>query len=264
MTRDPQPATQSVRIAAAQFSATPDASENLRALDRAAERAAAAGAVLLAGPEAAMVPFGGDLASAAEPLDGPFADGLRGIAARHGLTLVAGMFEPSGDGRVFNTLLLTGPDGEAAYRKIHLFDAFGSRESDTVAPGQELVTAAVAGARVGLATCYDLRFADQFTALGRAGAQVVVVPASWADGPGKAEQWDLLARARAMDAQAYLLACDQAWTPPSGSTPLGVGRSVLADPLGRVRARLGHEPGLLVGDADLDLVAAIRANVPIL
>ena len=132
------------------------------------------------------------------------------------------MFEPAPDRGVYNTLLATGPlvVFYVAYRKIHLFDAFGARESDLVAPGRERVVIEVGGVRVGLATCFDLRFADQFTALGRDGAELVVVPASWGAGPGKEEQWDLLTRARATDAQAWLLACDQAWAPPTGSDPL--------------------------------------------
>jgi predicted amidohydrolase len=177
------------------------------------------------------------------------------------------MFEPAYDGRVHNTLLVVHPDGDhdvARYRKIHLFDAFGSRESAVVAPGDELVQIDVDGVSVGLATCYDVRFADQFSALGRSGAELVLVPASWGDGPGKAEQWDLLTRARAADAQAWLLACDQAWTAPRGRAPLGLGRSVLADPTGAVRARLGSEPGLLVAEIDTDVVRQVRERVPIL
>ena len=97
----------------------------------------------------------------------------------------------------------------------------------------------------------------------RTGAQLVVLPASWGEGPGKAQQWDLLVRARAMDAQAWLLACDQAWTPPQGSAPLGLGRSALVDPTGGVRARLTHEPDVLVADIDLGLVERTRALVPV-
>ncbi len=253
-----------VPVAAAQMSADEDPRANLAAIVAHAESAARRGARIVVFPEAAMARFGTDLAAVAEPLDGPFAEGVRACAARLGVTLVVGMFTPADEGRVHNTLLLTGPDGEVSYDKIHLYDAFGSRESDTVAPGRRIVTATVAGARVGLATCYDLRFADQFTALGRAGAELILVPASWGDGPGKAEQWDTLTRARAMDAQAYLLACGMAWRPPEGAQPLGIGRSVLADPLGRVCARLGHEEGLLVADADLSSVAPVRERVPIL
>lgn len=253
-----------MRVAACQLSAGTDPGRNLQEACGWISRAADAGATLAVLPEAAMARFGTDLVSLAQPLDAPYAQGLREAARSHGITVVAGMFEPADPGRVHNTLLLTGPDGEASYRKIHLYDAFGSRESDTVAPGSELVTATVAGVTVGLATCYDVRFADQFTALGRAGAQLVVLPASWGEGPGKAQQWDLLAAARAMDAQAWLLACDQAWSPPQGADPLGIGRSALIDPLGQVRARLGHEEDLLVADLDLDLVSQARQRVPIL
>ena len=253
-----------LRLAAAQIAATEDPETNLRTIVAAAERAAGAGAQIVVFPEASMACFGTALASVAQPLDGPFASGVRAAAGRLGIALVVGMFTPAPGGRVHNTLLLTGPDGEVSYAKIHLYNAFGSRESDTVAPGDQLVTTTVAGARVGLATCYDLRFAGQFTELGRAGAELILVPASWGDGPGKAEQWDLLTRARAMDAQAYLLACGMAWRPPQGADPLGIGRSVLADPLGRVCGRLGHEEGLLLAEADLGTVAPIRARVPIL
>lgn len=156
-------------IAACQITAGSDPEQNLHVAAEAVARAAEAGATLAVLPEATMASFTTPLDQVAQPLDGPFADGLRGLAQRHGITVVAGMFEPSDDGRVHNTLLLTGPDGEASYRKIHLYDAFGSRESDTVAPGSQLVTATVGGVQVGLSTCYDIRFADQFTALGRAG-----------------------------------------------------------------------------------------------
>ncbi len=256
--------TSTMRVAACQISAGTNPVENLRIAREAIARAARAGARIALLPEAAMASFAAPLGEVAEPLDGPYAQGLRTAAAEHGITVAAGLFEPAGDGRVYNTVLLTGPGGEATYRKIHLFDAFGSRESDTVAPGSELVTTTVDGIVVGIATCYDVRFADQFTALGRAGAQLVLLPASWGDGPGKAEQWDVLVRARAMDAQAWLLACGQAWVPPQPALALGIGRSSLCGPLGEVRARLDHQPGLLVADIDLDLVSDVRSRIPIL
>jgi predicted amidohydrolase len=254
----------SLRVAAAQVRTGPDPEANLATATDAVRRAADAGAELVALPEATLAAFGTDLRAVAEPLDGPFATGLRKIAAELGVVVIAGLFEPAADGRVHNTLLATGPSVDAAYRKIHLYDAFGSRESDLVAPGSELVAFDVRGIRVGLATCYDLRFADQFTALGRAGADLIVVPASWGAGPGKEEQWDLLTQARASDAQSWLLACGQAWTPPTGTDPLGIGRSALVDPIGHTCARLGSDPGLLQGTADTDLPTTIRTRVPIL
>ncbi|WP_433167748.1 nitrilase-related carbon-nitrogen hydrolase [Kribbella sp. CA-247076] len=253
-----------LRVAAAQVTAGPDPAANLSTATDAVRAAAADGASLIVLPEAVLARFGTDLRAVAEPLDGPFATGLRKVAAELEVVVVAGLFEPATDGRVHNTLLVTGPGVETAYRKIHLYDAFGSRESDTVAPGNELVTFSYRDVTIGLATCYDLRFADQFTALGRAGAELVVVPASWGAGPGKEEQWHLLTRARAADAQAWLLACDQAYVPPVGTDPLGVGRSSLTTPLGQTSARLGAAAGVLHGVVDTEVVAAVRQRVPIL
>ncbi|MGZ0146906.1 nitrilase-related carbon-nitrogen hydrolase [Kribbella sp. WER1] len=253
-----------LRVAAAQLTAGADPVANLATATAAVRRAAADGAELVALPEATSACFGTDLAGVAEPLDGPFATGLRTVAADLGIVVVAGLFEPARDGRVYNTLLATGPGVEAAYRKIHLYDAFGSRESDTVAPGNSLVSFGYRGVTVGLATCYDLRFAGQFTELGQLGAELVVVPASWGAGPGKEEQWDLLTRARAADAQAYLLACDQAYIPPTGPDPLGIGRSSLTGPLGQTHARLDGAAGILHATVDAEVVASVRARVPIL
>ncbi|MFT4217585.1 MAG: nitrilase-related carbon-nitrogen hydrolase [Micropruina sp.] len=256
--------TTALRLAACQFSATADWAANLQRLGLDARTAAERGAQVAVFPEAAMARFGSETAALGQALDGPFADGVRALAEETGLLIVAGMFTPSGDGRVRNTLLVSGAGVETRYDKIHLFDAFGSRESDVVAPGDALVTINAFGTTFGLATCFDLRFASQFSALGRLGAEVLLVPASWGEGPGKAEQWDLLVRARAMDAQAWLLACDQAWTPPAGTDPLGIGRSACIDPLGGVRARLAAGEGILLADVEPSLAADVRARVPVL
>lgn len=254
----------SLEVAGIQLTSGPDPKANLAMLTPQVQSAAAAGARLVVMPEATMACVGTRPASVAEPLSGPFGSGITRLADELAVTIVVGMYEPAPDGRAFNTLFLAGPGGRTSYRKIHLFDAFGARESDVIAPGRDLVLADVDGVRVGLATCFDIRFAEQFVALGSAGAQLIVVPASWGDGPGKAEQWDLLTRARASDAQAWLLAVGQAWVPPRGSAPLGIGRTVLVDPLGRVAARLGHEPGVLIGEVDAQVVAGVRASVPVL
>lgn len=254
-------------VAALQISAGRDPSANLRLIGDAVRRAADRGADLVVAPEAAMACFGTRLADVAQPLDGPFADGLRALAQQHRVLLAAGMFTPAHAGKVHNTVLVTGADGEWTYDKIHLYDAFGARESDTVQAGNTVLTFAALGTTIGVATCYDLRFADQFSALGRAGAQLVIVPASWGDGPSKREQWDVLVRARAMDAQAYLLAADQSLPPDpavaGGRAPLGVGASAVVDPLGSLLARAGSGPEVLVARIDLSVVPEVRARVPI-
>lgn len=257
-----------MRVALAQILSVHDVEANLAKITRVARAAAADGAALIVFPEAAMYAFGAPLAGIAEPLDGHFGSRVRALASELGVTIVVGMFTPAADGRVFNTLLAAGPDSIASYDKLHLFDAFGFAESDTVAPGAERHTLSVGDATVGLATCYDIRFAALFIENAADGAQVAVVPASWGAGPGKVEQWELLARARALDSTSFVLACDQADPAalglPVGAAPTGVGHSLVASPFGEVIAGLGAAEGTLVVDLDLAEVARARAAIPVL
>src|SRR5689334_172024 len=114
-----------MRIALSQLTTGPAPDKNLRLLEDWTRRAADAGARVVVFPEASMACFGTPLAPLAEPLDGPWADGVRQIAQATGTVVVAGMFTPAPGGRVTNTLLATGPAVEASYDKIHLYDAFG-------------------------------------------------------------------------------------------------------------------------------------------
>ena len=136
-----------MRIALAQILSDSDPSANLQLVREYSGRAAAAGAKLVVFPEATMCRFGVPLAPIAEPVDGPWADGVRRIAADCEITVIAGMFTPSGDGRVTNTLIVAGPGASSRpdthYDKIHLYDAFGFTESRTVAPGHEPVVITV-------------------------------------------------------------------------------------------------------------------------
>lgn len=257
-----------MRIALAQISASDDPDANLDLVAAYTARAAAQGARVVVFPEATMCRFGVSLVPVAEPLDGPWATRVRALAAEHDVLIVAGMFTPTADGRVTNTLLVTGAGADTSYDKIHLYDAFGFAESDTVAPGDDPVTVAVDGVTLGLATCYDIRFPELFRALADRGATITLLPASWGAGPGKVEQWQLLVRARALDATTFVLAADQA-DPASldvdaGKAPRGVGHSLAASPLGRTVDELGAEPGLLVVDADPDQVADARSALPVL
>jgi deaminated glutathione amidase len=255
-----------MRVATAQISSGHDVSRNLAAIRDAARAAASQGAELVVFPEAAMYGFGAPLAPVAEPLDGPFVTSVQRLAGELELTIVAGMFTPAPNGRVFNTLVAAGPDAVTRYDKIHLFDAFGNRESDTVAPGEVRRTTRVGAATVGLATCYDVRFPALFVENAAEGVQVSVVCASWAAGPGKVEQWELLVRARALDSTTYVVACDQAvpQAGPRGSAPTGVGHSMVVSPYGEVLGRSGEEEDLLVVDLDLTEVVRARESLPVL
>lgn len=258
-----------MRIALSQITTGPDPQRNLLVVREQVQRAAESGAQLIAFPEATMACFGTRLAPLAQPLDGPWADQVRLIAQEAGLVVVAGMFTPAPDGKVTNTLLATGPGVEAAYDKIHLFDAFGFTESATVAAGSKVVTIEVDDVTVGLATCYDVRFPELFRAHADAGAALTLLPASWGAGPGKRDQWELLIRARALDATLWVAAVDQADPAASGreasaKTPAGIGCSAVIGPDGTVRERLEAAPGLLLADLDLAEVSTVRKVVPVL
>lgn len=257
-----------MRIALAQILAGTDPTANLELVADHTRRAADAGAQLVVFPEATMSRLGVPLAPIAEPIDGPWADAVRGIAATAGITVFAGMFTPASDGRVTNTVLATGPDVEARYDKIHLYDAFGVTESRSVTPGHEPVVVEVGGVGVGITVCYDIRFPALYTELADRGASVITVSASWGAGPGKLDQWTLLARARALDSTCIIAAAGQGYPGPemaaASKAPTGVGGSLLCSPLGEILAQAGPNPQLVVGDADVATVSAARQTLAVL
>ncbi|BBZ35445.1 carbon-nitrogen hydrolase family protein [Mycolicibacterium confluentis] len=255
-----------MRIALAQISSGTDPTANLATVTDFSRRAADDGARLVVFPESTMCRFGVPLAPIAEPVDGPWADGVRRIAEECGLTVVAGMYCPAADGRVTNTLIAAGPGVDTHYDKIHLYDAFGFRESQTVAPGFDPVTISVDDVTVGITTCYDIRFPQLYLELADRGAQVITVSASWGAGPGKLDQWTLLARARALDTGSFLVAVDQAYPGDeiAATGPTGVGGSVAVGPFGQVLASAGPDPELIVCDVDVDAAGQARETLGVL
>ncbi|OLT45288.1 acyltransferase [Saccharomonospora sp. CUA-673] len=251
-----------LRVALCQLTSTGDPTSNLDLVRRWTADAAAQGARVVVFPEAMMAHFGVPLAPLAEPLDGPWADAAADIAREHDVLVIAGMFTPDEE-RVRNTLLITGLGEHRGYDKVHLYDAFGFRESATVAGGNELVAVDVDGVRLGIATCYDVRFPGLFQALAEQDASAVVVAASWGAGDGKREQWELLVRARGLDAGTWILACDQADPAVTGvdvnpKAPTGIGYSTVANPFGVVQAQAGPGPELVVVDIDTEVAEASR------
>ena len=270
-----------MRIAAAQILSGRDPADNLRLVRESVAEAATRGARIVVLPEATMRAFGaGRLDEIAEPLDGPWATAVADVAREPGVVVVVGLFTPGQGGRVRNTLLVTGPaGGDAAggpdrelhlgYDKIHLFDAFGFAESDTVEPGDRAQVVTVDGVGIGLSVCYDIRFPGQYRELAAAGARITLCSASWGSGPGKIDQWRLLARARALDATTFLVAVDQADPEAEGvevkpGAPTGVGHSLLVGPDGTVREEAGPDAGVVLFELDDDEVTDIRKVIPVL
>lgn len=253
-------------IAAAQFAPVDDTDLNLETVRASAVDAAARGAHLLVTPEYTSY-FTADIddrfVAAAQPLDGPFVTGLQDIARETGIALVVGIAETADvPGRFRNTLVAIGPDGVVAttYRKVHLYDAFGSKESDRIESGdpEQLPVFALAGVRIGLETCYDLRFPEvtrRLAAPEHGSADVVVLPAEWVRGPGKEHHWRTLLTARAIENTVWVVGVGQ--TPP-----VGIGGSVVLDPSGVAVAAAGSTPTLLVTTIDTAVTDTVRRTNP--
>jgi len=210
-------------------------------------------------PEAFARDFGeagSDVSSYAEPLGGDFDTEVARLAAEHGTTVVAGMFETATDPeRPYNTLLVRGAT-TAHYRKVHLYDSFGYRESDRLSAGPiEPLVVDLAGWRVGLMTCYDLRFPEFARALVDHGAELLVVPAAWVAGPRKVDHWRTLVLARAIENTVFVAAAAQ-------PGPRYTGHSMVVDPLGDVLAEADEEPALLTAALDRAVLEEARRTNP--
>jgi deaminated glutathione amidase len=254
-----------MRVAVCQIPVSSDPAVNLGRIEDALAQAADQRADLAVFPEGAQARFGSDLWSASQ---GPYGEKIGTAAGKFGVATVAGIFEPADDGRVHNTTVAYDGGGRrvAAYRKIHVFDSFGQRESDLVAPGSEPVVADLAGLRVGFMTCYDVRFPELARALVDRGAELIVIPSAWAAGLFKEEHWVTLVRARAIENTVWVAAAGQVPDPAEGPVraPTGVGRSMIVDPMGVVRLDLGPFPAVGVADVDSAFTVKVRAQLPCL
>ncbi|MDQ0731040.1 carbon-nitrogen hydrolase family protein [Arthrobacter sp. B1I2] len=251
-------------IAAGQFSAGTDPGGNATAAGWLIADAAAAGAELVVLPESSLYgtsEAAGAIAAVAEDLEGPFIRSIAGFAREHGIAVVVGTYERTEAGLPFNTLVALDSRGDilGCYRKVHLYDAFGYRESDGISPGsaEEPFVFSLGGFRFGTFTCYDLRFPESARAAVDAGADVLLVPSMWIPGPGKEDHWATLAKARAIENTAYVLAANQAG-------PLATGFSMAVDPAGVVVANAGEEPGLIVARLSRERLNQVQGRVPVL
>jgi predicted amidohydrolase len=252
-------------IAVAQFAPVADPVENLASIRALTERAVARGASLVVFPEYSSYfepQLGQGYVDAAQPLDGDFVVGLAALATEFSVHLVAGLVATSDDpARFSNTLVAVGPDGSVAatYRKMHLYDAFGSLESDWVVAGplDEPQTFAWGDFTVGMQTCYDARFPEVTRRLVDAGADLVLLPSEWVRGPLKEHHWRTLLTARAIENTIYIAAADQA-------PPTGVGNSMVVDPMGVEIATIGEATDVAVAWLSKERVTQTRQTNPAL
>jgi predicted amidohydrolase len=262
-----------VRVALLQLNSRDDKAANIAEAEAAIIHAAEAGARLVVLPElwTYLGPAAGNRANA-EPIPGRVTERLADLARRYAITLHGGsMLEAPAEGAVesrpYNTAVLFDAAGRlaATYRKIHLFDAApvdGDTpylESDSTAAGDRIVALEVDGLRVGLATCYDLRFPELFRALALAGAELILLPAAFTRETGR-DHWEPLLRARAIENGCFVLAAGQAG--PHPRERVCHGHSMVLDPWGTVLAEAGDGPDILLVELDLARVAEVRRRMP--
>jgi deaminated glutathione amidase len=263
-----------MRAAAVQLTSTPDFDRNLERADRLTRAAAADGARLVVLPEKwSALGRGEAQVDGAQPIDGPAISWARAAARELGIDLVAGSFsergtDPSRPGRLRNTSVHVGPDGEvhATYRKVHMFDVTVEgtvyRESEHEDAGEELVVSPTAdGVELGLSICYDLRFPELYRILAIRGARVFTVPAAFTV-PTTRDHWEILLRARAIEDQAFVVAANQIGEHQPGLR--SGGRSMIVDPWGIVLVQAPDREGHVVADLDLEAQARTRRDLPAL
>jgi predicted amidohydrolase len=264
------PMSDRVKVAAVQMTSTPDVEHNLNRALSLSREAAEDGAKLVVLPEcvAHLGPGKSKLAHAEFlPEGGAILDRFAEFASTQRVDLIIGGFWEKADAdHVYNTSVHLGPDGavKAAYRKIHLFDVdlpdgTRLRESDTMLAGNAPVITETCVGTLGMSICYDVRFPELYRRLVDQGATVLTVPAAFTLTTGK-DHWHLLLRARAIEAQCYVIAAAQ--TGLHFGDRRSYGHALICDPWGTVIAECGEGEGLAIGYVDPTVTAKVRAALP--
>jgi len=252
-----------MKVAVGQFAVHREWQNNADTCCQLMTEAAQQGTRLLVLPEAVLARDNSDPewgVRAAQPLDGMFVSQLLCRSQQHPeLTTVLTLHTPSSEGQVFNTLVAI-RHGKilARYNKLHLYDAFSMQESRLVQAGRELPPLiTVDGWKVGLMTCYDLRFPELARRLVLDGASLLVLPAAWVRGPHKEMHWEVLVTARALENTCYIVAAGECG-------PRNIGNSLVVDPLGVAIAKAAETPTLLVTEVNRQRVDDVRQMLPVL
>jgi len=262
---------QKTKVAAVQMTSTEDVERNLKIATDLTSAAIDDGAQLVVLPEcfAVLAPEDAKLKIAETlPQGGPILKRFSELAAARSAELVLGGFWEQGSDprKVRNACVHLGPDGRvrAIYRKIHLFDVdlpdgTRLRESDTVEPGSEPVASETRFGTLGLSVCYDLRFPELYRALVDRGAIALTIPAAFTLTTGK-DHWHVLLRARAIEAQCYVIAAAQ--TGRHFGQRVSYGHALICDPWGTILSECGEGEGYAIANVDPAVVTRVRGSVP--
>lgn len=244
-----------------QYSPNEDKERNLGIIESLIREAVTKGSRLVVLPEYAIytVPTMDDrFVENAETLYGPCVEKISQLSAELKVAVIFGINEIAGNGRIHNTLI--GMDSGkiiSTYRKVHLYDAFGYKESDRViaAEPNNGTIFEVEGNRIGMQTCYDLRFPETTRALVDQGATIIAVPAEWIPGPLKEYHWNTLIRSRAIENTVYVVASGQC-------APTGAGHSAIIDPMGVPLATVGEAQGIAITNVNSQRIEDVRKINP--
>lgn len=251
-----------MKIAVGQIAVDREWERNLEKCLALMESAYQGGARLLVLPEGILARDIADpdlVGRAAQPLNGPFLTAVLSASKANDMTTMLTIHVPT-ETHLVKNLFVVVRSGEviAKYEKLHLYDAFAATESLRVAPGQEVPPLVeVDGMRLGLMTCYDVRFPELARRLALDGADALVLPAAWHKGPMKEWHWEVLTTARALDNTCYVIASSECG-------PRNIGASLVIDPLGVAIARAGETESLLFADIDPKRIEQARATLPVL
>ena len=254
------------KIAIVQFKASTDKEKNLKKILNYIHKASLRGADLCAFPEFMMFyttsyQSPSKLASESETITGSFVKTIAKAAKKNSIQVVGTFYEKSKKkDRVYDTCFLISKSGKilSKYRKIHLYDALGFKESKKMIPGQKIVSPTKTNiGKLGMLICYDLRFPEMSRALVTAGSEILVAPSAWVKGKMKEEHWITINKTRAIENGCYIIAPDQVGN-------IYCGRSVVVDPYGKILLDMKKRQGIGIVNISLDKVHQTRKVLPLL
>jgi predicted amidohydrolase len=255
-----------MKVAVVQFKALTNKENNLKKIISYMTKAASKHATLCAFPEFMMFYTKSsqtpkELSNLSETINGNFISTIAKTAKENHIQVVGSFYEKSNKkNRVYDTSFVINTSGKviSTYRKIHLYDALGFKESDKMMPGSKItkpVTTSIG--KIGMMICYDLRFPEMSRALAIAGSEILIAPSAWVKGPMKEEHWITINKTRAIENGCYVIAPDQVGN-------IYCGRSLVVDPYGKILLDMKKRQGVSFVDIDLKKVKQIRKILPLL
>jgi len=255
-----------MKTAIVQFKASTRKEDNLKKILLYISKAASKNATLCAFPEFMMFYTNStqtpkQLANLAETINGDFITTIANAAKEKQIQIIGSFYEKSRKkNRVYDTSFIIDVSGKviSTYRKIHLYDALGFKESDKMTSGSKIVKPVDTSiGKIGMMICYDLRFPEMSRSLAVAGAEVLVAPSAWVKGKMKEEHWITINKTRAIENGCYMIAPDQVGN-------IYCGRSLVVDPYGKILLDMKKRQGISFVNIDLNNVKQTRKVLPLL